>query len=47
MTKKALGAKELLCDNLSNQAERHVFLILKNDLFMIENIWFMIRFDIL
>ena len=47
MTKKALGAKELLCDNLNNQAERHVFLILKNDLFMIENIWFMIRFDIL
>ena len=47
MTKKALGANELLCDNHNNQAERHVFLTLKNDLFMIEHVWFTIRFDIL
>ena len=47
MTKKALGANELLCDNHNNQAERHVFLTLKNDLFMIEHVWFTIRFGIL
>ena len=47
MIKKALGANKLLCDNHNNQAEQHVFLTLKNDLFMIQNIWFTIRFDIL
>ena len=47
MTKKALGANELLCDNHNNQAKRHGFLTLENDLFMIENVWFTIRFDIL
>ena len=40
MTKKALGANELLCDNHNNQVEQHVFLALKNDLFMIANVWF-------
>ena len=47
MTKKALGANVLLCDNPNNQAERYVFLTLKNDLFMIENVWFTIRFNVL
>ena len=47
MTEKGLNANKLLCDNHSNHAEPHVFfLILKNNLFMIENIWFTLKFDI-
>ena len=38
MTIKASDANEFLCDNHSNHAEPHVFLTLKNDLFMIENV---------
>ena len=38
MTKKALGTNELLCDNHNNHAERHVFLTLKDNLFMIKNV---------
>ena len=47
MTKKGLNADKLLCNNYSNHAEPHVFLILKNNLFMIENVWFTVKFDIL
>ena len=47
MTKKALGANVLLCDYPNYQAERYVFLTLKNDLFLIENVWFTIRFNVL
>ena len=49
MTKKALGANELLCDNhnYNYQAEQYVFLTFKNDLFMIENVWFTTRFNLL
>ena len=43
MTEKGLNANKLLCDNHSNHAEPHVFLILKNNLFMIENIWFTVK----
>ena len=44
MTKKGLNANKLLCDN---HAEPHVFLTLKNKLFIIENVWFTVKFDIL
>ena len=47
MTKKALDANEFLCDNHNNHAEPHVFLTLKNGIFMIENVWFTIKFDLL
>ena len=33
------------CVKHSNHAEPHVFLTLKNDLSMIENVWFTIKFD--
>ena len=45
MTIKASDANEFLWDNHSNHAEPHVFLTLKNDLFMIENVRFTIKFD--
>ena len=47
MIEKALDANKLLCDNPNYQAERYVFLTLKNDLFIIENVWFTIRFNVL
>ena len=47
MIEKALDANKLLCDNPNYQAEWYVFLTLKNDLFIIENVWFTIRFNVL
>ena len=47
MTKKGLNADKLLCNNYSNHVEPHVFFTLKNNLFMIENVWFTVKFDIL
>ena len=46
MTKKGLNANKLLCNNHGNHAEPR-FLTLKNNLFMIENVWFTVKFDIL
>ena len=46
MTKQALGTNEFLYDNHSNHTEPHFFLTLKNHLFMIENVWFTIKFDV-
>ena len=47
MIKKGLDANELLCDNHGDHANPHDFLTLKNDLFIIEDVWFTKKFDTL